>query len=165
MNSPTHKMSTKKKALSRGASKSQPGEKAYESFVGSVDVLAIWLKSCSSEISRAAFFEIENGLNVFKQSYRVLEVLQDHFEAEGKFELTIAASEGTDSVVKLQFSFVADIHSDQEISKDHADRFAHSELRLVLMPFARQFVSTITSQMAIPPVLLPLLKRKQPSSK
>ena len=36
------------------------------------------------------------------------------------------------------------------------ERFVDSEFRLILVPYARQFVSSTTAQMGIPPLVIPL---------
>jgi len=149
-----------KKKLPRTAIRPQTKEKAYESFVGTLEVFTIRLKSCSCDIDRGAVFDVaENGLNSLSQSYEVLEISEKHFEAEGRYVFTMSANEEAQPVLSVRCSFVAHIHSERDIPKEYAARFAQFELRLVLMPYARQFVSNLTSQMSIPPVLLPLLKR------
>ncbi len=142
-------------------SKPISSEKVYAEFVSGLQVYAIWLKNCACSVERDAFLDLENGLNTFKQVYRLLNLEGDHFDGEGSYQVNISPGEDSDALVTIECSFVAHIHSAKQIVEEHARRFSQSELTLILTPYARHFVTTVTSQMSIPPVILPLSKRKR----
>jgi hypothetical protein len=134
-------------------------EKAYEAFVQNLEVFTIGLVSCECKIDRKAFFDIKQRIQSFSHEYELTKHGADYFDATGRFSVGVTDAKDSPPVLTVQCSFQAHIHGKGPISKQHAERFANSELKLVMVPFARQFVANISNQMAVPPVILPLTRR------
>jgi preprotein translocase subunit SecB len=139
-------------------------DSAYAAFIRELDLVAVGLKSCSSQIDRVSFFKLGRGpkksLKVFTQDYQLGTVGKNYFDAEGRFSVAITEAEKSKPALLIEFTYLAHVHCPEPVPKAMAERFCKSELRLVLVPYARQFVSTLTGQMSIPPVVLPLTVRQ-----
>ena len=134
-------------------------DESYESFVRGLEIFALGLTSCSCQLDRKAYFELKKSIRVLNAQYRVIFIAKTYFDVEGSFSIAIAESPKAETIVSAKCVFDAHIHGDAPILPEHAERFANSELRLILMPYARQFFTGITGQMSIPPVVLPLTSR------
>jgi hypothetical protein len=97
---------------------------------------------------------------MFLHSYRVRSIGKGHFDAEGDYTMMVAGSEEEPPALKIDCVFEVHMHVKPPFDKSHAERFAESELQLILVPYARQFISATTSQMSIPPVIAPLATMK-----
>lgn len=139
-----------------------PADSDYEAFIRNLQLIALGLNSCSSHLDRTAFFEAlrkETKLRRrFTEDYRVSGCGEKYFDCEGKFSVTISEqdSKATKPLLTIECVFEVHMHGDPPVDKRFAERFATSELRFLLLPFARQFVSNTTANMHIPPVVLPL---------
>jgi preprotein translocase subunit SecB len=137
--------------------------KKYEGFVQSLRLVGLGLKDTSSSIDRKAFFSLDQkskrAVTTFEHTYRLTRVEAKYFDSEGRFTLAVAESADAKPALRIECTFQVHIHTDAPFPKSFAEKFSNSELRLILVPYARQFVSGITSQMAIPPVVLPLIIR------
>lgn len=84
-------------------------------------------------------------------------VTKDSFNASAKLSLTMEDKANPASpAVLVECTYIAHFHCDGcEITKDLAERFTKSELRIVVWPYFRQFVNDATSRMAIQPIVIP----------
>jgi preprotein translocase subunit SecB len=58
--------------------------------------------------------------------------------------------------IAVECTYVAHFHCDGcEVTREFAERFTQSELRLVVWPYFRQFVNDATARMAIQPIVIP----------
>jgi preprotein translocase subunit SecB len=150
-------MPTQKKSLSTQTNKD------YAIFIQGLDLVGIGLTKCVSHIDRSAFFKLgqkqKTSMKVFTQEYHLRHMTENYFDAEGHFTLAISESQKSKPALIIDFVFLTHIHGQSPVSKQHAERFCNSELRLLLVPYARQFVSSLSSQMSIPPIVLPLTVR------
>jgi hypothetical protein len=139
---------------------SRPADKDYLKFLSSLRLIGLRLKSSSTSIDRKLFFELleaekpDKPLRSLSEMYETTNVGKDCFDAEGRYHVTIA--DGTKVALKIECVFAVHMHAPPPVDSQMAQRFSKSDLRFVLLPFARQFVSGITSQMEIPPIVLPL---------
>lgn len=109
---------------------------------------------CHSARGRELRIRAEAGRLPSIEQYRISRVEEEFFESEGIFEFVV--SDSTSIALKVESVFEVHIHAAKPVRKEMVERFTNAELRLILLPYARHFVSTITAQMQIPPVVLPL---------
>lgn len=132
----------------------------YEQFLRGLRLISIGLKSCSASLDRTGLFRLmdkkDDPIRIFRHSYGITQLGSDFFEASGAFVVKVRESEQSDPVLNVECEFVAHLHGPEPISKASVERFVDSEFRLILIPYARQFVSTTTAQMSIPPLVIPL---------
>lgn len=155
--------STRQKPLA--ISKNDGRDAAYDKFIKGLNLAGIGLKSSLSRIDRDAFFGViskkgKKAFLIFTQEYSLTNMDDDSFDSEGSFRLTVAESEKADPALVIECVFEAHMHS-KNSDRVFAERFSQSEMRFILVPFARQLVAGVTAQMAIPPVIVPLTTRAE----
>lgn len=131
----------------------------YDAFVQGLELIGFGLKSSRCDLDREALFAIEKRVRLFDQKYRVTELTDGSFDAEGNFELTISESEEKAPAVRMECVYEVHFHGEKPLKPEYCDRFATSELKLILAPMARQFFFFLSGQMSIAPVMLPLTTR------
>lgn len=137
----------------------QGQENEYEAFVRGLEIIGIALASCECSLDRSSYFKAKDHVRAFNQDYALTEVGKRHFDAIGSFSVVVAAQEPeSPPSLQMKFSFQTHFHSAKPIMHHYAERFANSELRLVLVPYARQFVSSVSNQMVVGPIIVPLTK-------
>lgn len=145
----------------------------YLLFLSSLRLVGLGLKSSSTSINRTLFFELleaeqpNKPLRSLSEAYKATNVGKDFFDAEGLYSISIA--DGEKVALRIECAFSVHMHAPSPVDAEMAERFSKSDLRFVLLPFARQFVSSISSQMEIPPLVLPLAaaggKARTPTTK
>jgi len=102
----------------------------------------------------------EKGLTQeYVTEYKVADHTKKHFDCEGKF-VVIVTNAKNQSLLTVQAVFTVHMHSKQEADHKFVERFSQSELKLILAPYARNFVTDITARMSVPPVVIPLASRR-----
>lgn len=156
-------MPTKKKLLPSSQISTQIAtgkpERDYELFMQNLDVVGIGLTSCVCNIDRSAYFKLKSKTFSFHHEYQLVKITEEYFDSEGKFAVSLRGGKTSPPILFVECAFRSHIHGKKPILREHAERFTNSELRLVLVPYARQFVANLTSQMYIPTVTLPLAVR------
>jgi preprotein translocase subunit SecB len=156
-------MATKTKKLKTRANKPALATEGYESFLDSLIMIAVGIKSCSCALDRTAYGLFKANC---KRPLRTLGVLpsltyikDNHFDGEVRFVLRHSRDEQSEPEKSLTIEFVFEAHfhtQTPEANKAFAKRFVESELPVILLPYARHFVSDITARMQIGTIVLPL---------
>lgn len=136
------------------------GDSNYEQFLRGLRLISLGLKSCSATLDREGLYKLldekDGPSRVFRDKYKITQIGLDFFEASGAFTVRVQESENSKPVVLVECEFEAHLHGTKPISKACVEQFVQLEFRLILIPFARQFVSATTAQMSIPPLIIPL---------
>ena len=115
------------------------------------------LKSSSAALQREVLWQLnkhEKPECKLSEQYKQTEIGEGYFEAEAQYKVTIAAGERL--ALKIECTFEIHVHAQSPVKPEMAKRFAESDLRFIILPYARHFVTDMTSQMQIPPIVLPL---------
>ena len=137
----------------------------YANFLDSLELIAIAAKSCSFHLDRSGYMQFRRAtkrpVRVLGEQSQVSSIKEDHFDAEVRFSIGLAAEGAGEGEVEkslsLECTFEAHFHTGPNPADIvYAERFAESELRVVLRPFARQLIADMTTRMGIAPVFLPL---------
>jgi hypothetical protein len=155
-------MTTKKKPQIAGL---KEFDSAYDAFVEGLDLIGLALKSCRCDLDRGAFFSIDEPVKAFVHKYRLTELSGNSFDAEGYFELSISEAKDKAPAVKMECIYETHFHGEAPILRENAERFIESELKLVLLPHARQFFYSLGGQMSIQPIVVPLSTKSGGSKK
>jgi len=144
-------MATKRKKTSHGNGN-------HADFLAGLQLYGLALKSCNVALDRQAYWDSaqkeKKPTRRLNEHYRVSAVKDDFFESEGLFNLVLGEEERPG--LKIDCVFEVHIHTKTPINRESVERFTSSELRLLLLPYVRHFISSITSQMQIPTIVLPL---------
>jgi preprotein translocase subunit SecB len=130
----------------------------YPNFLRGIKLIGLGLENCSANIEREAYFNLaskKNNTRTISADYTLVEAHEDSFDVSAKFTVAVEDKLKSSKALTIECVFVAHFHC-TEAPREFLERFTQSELRLVLWPFFREFVSDVTSRMAIPPLLVPL---------
>lgn len=143
-------------------SKRQPSQSSasgYIDFVKALRLNNVSLESGSFDIEHRAFArkheESENPTAEIGGRQSIAELEHSSFSVRGEYKVAIKGPRGKD-FVRIDCAFIASFSLEEEFQEDHARRFAGNEVRLILWPYLRQFISDVTMRMSIPPLVLPL---------
>jgi hypothetical protein len=155
-------------------------ETDYKRFLSQVSLYALGLDSVSADIKREAYTiaHAEASSEIFRlieSRFELVEFTREHFDVQANFNLRVRLKDASKSslptpgptvaqtkknsedLLYIQASFTAHFHCKKSAAgKSHAERFAHSEARLVFWPYFRQAVSDLTARMSIRPITVPL---------
>ncbi len=146
-------MSAKKSSLSNR-------DQQYASFLKGIKLLGFGLQESRTLLNRDVYAELY-GKNRFTRriltEYRTTEVEKDFFNAYAKLKLIVEDKKASaPPAVIVECTYEAHLHCDGcQITRELAERFTESELRLVVWPYFRQFVNDATARMTIQPILIP----------
>jgi preprotein translocase subunit SecB len=145
------------------------GRLEYQQFLRGVQPIAVGLTSSSASVDREAFSRVLEKdeptiANVFEAKYELRNTGTDSFNVRATVRVKARPEQASDQEVPLlsvECVFDGHFHApgDGGVSKEHAGKFANSEARLILWPFIREFIANMTTRMAIPPLMLPLVLR------
>jgi hypothetical protein len=156
-------MSTRK-----ATSSLQENDGGYARFLEGLELIAVGLKGCSAHLNRSGMARLSReerrSLRSFTEAYKVTEVGRGYFEACGSFIVTVRESAEAKPVLLVECEYEAHLHGPEPLSVAFIERFVGSEFQLILVPYARQFISSTTAQMSIPPVVIPLSTASPPKS-
>ena len=132
----------------------------YETFLRSVQLVAMGLARSSSRLDRAEYVrlqrEAEGGNLKFKTDYRLEEVGPQYFEVRGVFALLVEDPKTRKSALEIEVEYAAHLHAHPPIDRKLVEQFTRSDLRLILWPFFREYVFDVTGKMAIRPITVPI---------
>jgi preprotein translocase subunit SecB len=131
--------------------------------VRGLELFVVALNGSTCQIKRTAFFEaLQDRKKKLSQNldteFTAADIGSNHFDGVGRFNIAISSAE-SEPLVSISCTFEAHIHASSPFPKEFVERFAQSELRLVLTPYARSFIADATARMAIPPVTIPFSAR------
>ena len=144
---------------------SSPGIAVYKDFLSSVKPIGIGLKESSSRLDRKVLFALrkvkDSAIRTIQADYELIEIgeKQGYFEATGAFALSVADAKSGNAALSITCTYMVHFHCATPVDRKLAERFAGSELRLVLWPFFREFVFNMCGKMSIPPITIPLSTR------
>lgn len=142
---------------------SRESDGKYEEFIRAVELIYVGLKRCSASLERERLHDLyernKRPQRTLKDDYRVTAIGANFFEASGAFIVKLRESIEVEPVLTVECEFEAHLHGPEPIPKQFVERFVNSEFQLILVPYARQFVSSVTSSMNIPPLFIPLSTR------
>lgn len=133
----------------------------YETFLRSVQLLAMGLNRSSAELDREAYSHLrtekEGGRVRFTAKYHLDEVGNEYFDVRGVFKLIVEDPKTAKTAILIDAEYGAHLHARAPIDKGLAQKFTKSDLRIILWPFFRQHVFDTTGRMAIIPITVPIV--------
>jgi len=130
----------------------------YARFLRELKLIGLGLSKCSVELNREGYADLrasKASTRKIAAEYKILEIGEDFFEAAGRFVLSISDGKQL-RPLHIECQFDAHFHPPAPLDEELIRRFVSSELKLIIWPYFRQFVSDITGKMAIQPITIPL---------
>ena len=134
----------------------------YEVFLRNLGSVTLGLVNCAGSIDREFYWDLRNKkrrqdeARILSANYKLDRVGANFFDVSADFRVTVQDRKIEKVALSIECKFEAHIHGEEPISREHADRFTQSELRVVLWPYFRQFVSDTTVRMSVPPLFVPI---------
>jgi hypothetical protein len=142
----------------------------YEEFIKGVRLINLGMEHCFSMLERRRYMDIkhEDRTPTLAATYKLQGLGKDFFDAIAAFKLSVdkpVDAENGDSDEELaplviECTFEAHFHFKGPKSKALTEKFVDSELRLIMWPYFRQFVTDTTGRMTIAPLVVPLAIRE-----
>jgi preprotein translocase subunit SecB len=127
----------------------------YADFLKSLQLHVISLKESSCDIDRVPYWQHKERNLSYKMSAECVDIDSDYFDVRAKIEVAMVGGKQRVHLIKIVASFDLHFHADS-ILKPLVDRFCKSDVRLIVWPYFREYVSDVSSRMYVPPVILPL---------
>lgn len=143
------------------AKKDSPKVADYQTFITSLELYMIGLAESACEINRKNYWGKDEGKRVsFKLSSKPVSIDKTHFDVRSTIALTMIGEKSKATVVKITATFDLHFHADP-LEKDLVDKFCESDIRLIVWPYFREYVSSTIARMHVPPVILPLSSKEE----
>jgi preprotein translocase subunit SecB len=132
----------------------------YETFLRSVQLVAMGLTRSATELDRVEYARLhrekEGGQVRFDADYHLEDVGKEYFEVTAIFRLVVEDPKTEKAALRVEAKYGAHLHARSPVDKKLAEQFTHSDLRIILWPFFRQFVFDATGRMSITPITIPI---------
>lgn len=131
-------------------------DSSYLGFLATLQLIGLGLNNSSIELHRQTLFDITEekaSSRTFTEEYRIVELGADYFDAEGHYGVSI--SDGERLGVRVECTFDVHIHC-QSPDQSMVERFTKQDLRFMMLPYARTFISDMSGRMQIRPIILPM---------
>lgn len=128
----------------------------YTDFLASLDLFSVALVRSTFRVNREEYLKDEDTNVNFRLSSKGLDVSESHFDVCSTLRLKISSVKTKKLQLWLTAVFELHFHGSSPLDPKFVKQFCESEIRLVVWPYFREYVSNITSRMHIPPFVLPL---------
>lgn len=151
-------MKKKKNAPRASVEALKPASNSYESFIRDLTLIGIGMKSCNAEVDSDAYFEAlkdeDSHRRVLSSESGIADLGENYFELASTINLE-ATGKGGKKLLQIESTYVLHFHA-KAVDKGFIERFAKAELRVIIWPYFRQFVTDMSARMSIPPITIPL---------
>ena len=134
-------------------------DSGYESFLKGLGSVSLGLESCSARLERSGYWDLQtrrkDSVRILRDEYKLARIHKEYFNVSAEFTLDVRDAKTSGGVLNVSCVFRGHIHGKAPIDAEHARRFTDSDLRIVVVPYFRHFVSDITARMTIPPLFVP----------
>lgn|SRR5574341_186834 len=133
----------------------------YEKFLPELKLVGLRLIRSSSRIDPLEYRDLvlrekQNAVMSIELAYKLVQARDDSFSTTASLTLKIQEERGKSVPLLIKCTYDVHFHSSSPVRREFVRRFTDSDLRIVVWPYFRQFVSDLTSRMGIPPVTIPL---------
>jgi preprotein translocase subunit SecB len=132
------------------------GVASYTDFLSSLEPIWISLVGTNFTGDRERYFEFREHQLSVSWDVEQAECRKDFFEVRVKAAVRVSPPKSDKSFFDLTATYHLHVHASSPLNKDHVKRFAEGELRLLLWPYLREYVSSVSGRMHVPSVLLPV---------
>ena len=132
----------------------------YPDFIKSLNLSLIALTSTNAKVDRDAYLSEENhAISIGWRSRAVATPGRDYFNVTADLMVKASKPKSPESFLELKASYALHVHCMKDVPREYITRFCNVEVRLMIWPYFREFVTGMCGRMHIPPVFLPLATR------
>ena len=131
-------------------------EAGYTQFLKSIEPIIISLADSRFQVNREEYFK--EGQKSLAVAWRCApsNVRRDCFDARAKLIVKLGSADGKSKAsVEVHATFEMHFHATAPVNPAFVDRFADSDVRIVIWPYFREYVANVSGRMHIPPIVLP----------
>ena len=128
----------------------------YTRFLESIVPFGIAVVDSRFRLDRDQYFEAESKRLSAAWKCTPIEVGEEYFEADAELSVNLTAPKRKKPLVEIRATFRMHIHAAKPINEEYVDRFANAEVRILVWPYFREYVTSVCGRMHIPPIVLPL---------
>jgi preprotein translocase subunit SecB len=140
--------------------KNRPTKSTYPDFLRSLDLFSISLTDSSFHGDRDQYFEHAKHELGVEWDTRVEARWDASFDVRVDVKIVISAPTAKESFFSLNASYLLHVHAPAPLEEEHVKRFAESEVRLIVWPYAREYATSVFGRLHVPPAILPVIGSK-----
>jgi preprotein translocase subunit SecB len=131
----------------------------YTRFLKSMELSLIALAETNAKIDRDKYFAEQNHSISMEWGSKPLESEQDNFDVRAELKVKVSRPKAQTPFLELEAAYVLHVHCAKDFSAEYVERFCSAEVRLMVWPYFREYVTSMCGRMHIPPLFLPLAAR------
>ena len=128
----------------------------YARFLESMVPFGIAVVESKFRLDRDKYFETESKRLSAAWKCTPVEVGDEYFEADAELSVKLTAPKQKKPLVEIMATFRMHIHAAKPINQEYVNRFTNSEVRILVWPYFREYVTGVCGRMHIPPIVLPV---------
>jgi preprotein translocase subunit SecB len=144
-----------KRKTKRTPTRTAIAEDGYTGFLRSVELFGIAVIDSEFQVDRDKYFEEEDKSLSVLWKCQPTEVGDDYFEADARLSVKLRAGKEANPLLKLDATFRLHMHAPKPLNREFIDRFADSEVKIIIWPYFREYVTSVCGRMHIPQITLP----------
>lgn len=135
----------------------------YNDMINSINLEKIALLNCESKIhDEDSFGNLSVNVNF---SVNKVRMEKNKLEAIAEFEVSTTEPDFDEIVFEVNFNYILEYSLSSEdnlndIEDEYIETFLKHNLPINIWPYAREFVSSMTTRMGYPPLFIPMHKNK-----
>ena len=142
------------------AQKKTVNEPSYADFIATLQLYSIGLAETNCSINRPEFWKKEKANINYQLISKASDIGDEAFDAKSTLTLAVTGEKSKTQAVQITVAF--DLHFHAKIArKEFVEKFCESEIRLIVWPYFREYVSNTIARMHIPPVILPISNKEE----
>lgn len=144
-----------KASTSSKKAEGQPG-RDYKSFLESLNLYSLALVRSLVRANRREYLRAEETSLQATLACKPTRIAREHFDLLATLRLKMSLPGDRRTLVRIVATYELHFHSTDPVRQDFVHRLSESEVRFIIWPFFREFVSSTSSRMHIPPIVLPV---------
>lgn len=128
----------------------------YEDFIRSLKLIGLAVSNAQFQVDRETYFDEKDQEQVIEVKTERTDVDEGSFDISVTLALSVVSKKRSTKVLEITVTYLMHIHSRPPINKEYVERFAAKEVRLLIWPYLREFVTSACAKMYVPPIFLPL---------
>ena len=132
----------------------------YTEFLQSLDLSLIGLSETSVKVDRNKYLDEENHSISIWWGGKPLKCGRNHFDVRAELTVKVSKPKAQTPFLELKAAYLLHIHCMKDCPAEYVDRFCNSEVKLMIWPYFREYVTSMCGRIHIPPVFLPLAARE-----
>jgi hypothetical protein len=128
----------------------------YTEFLRGLELNQVAVVQSSFWIRRDDYFEEEDTTNTAQATYKPLTIGERFFDIQATLRLRVYSPKTRRTLIRFRVMYEMHFHAKPPIERRLVELFSRSDIRVLIWPFFREYVTNATARMHIPPVILPL---------